>query len=374
MAAAATQKYGVTGAGILVAVMDSGVTASADFTGDVFSAASYVPGDSSTNDACGHGTHVSGIIVGSGANSIGTGFTRTFQGVAPGAYLVNVRVLNAQGQGTVSSVAAGVQYAVALKKQYMPNTTAVMNLSLGHPVGDTYKNDPLCQAVEAAWKAGFVVVCAAGNNGRQNLVSIPGMANEGWGTAYGSIESPGNDPYVITVGAMKAVDTNRADDKIATYSSRGPSRLDLFLKPDIVAPGNLVISVEAPGSFLAATYPGDAVPNNYYIAGGNSAPSPNYFQLSGTSMATPVVAGAAALLLQKYPMLIAGHGQGAADGLGGQVGGPQRQRRPLHLRSRLPGRRGGPGLHRHRPIRHLRPQPGAVAGRQWQRLHQHAAS
>ena len=79
-----------------------------------------------------------------------------------------------------------------------------MNLSLGTPVGDYYTNDPLCQAAEAAYKAGIVVVCAAGNNGRLNVVQGLAADNEGWGTAYGSIQSPANDPYVITVGAMKA--------------------------------------------------------------------------------------------------------------------------------------------------------------------------
>ena len=86
-----------------------------------------------------------------------------------------------------------------------------MNLSLGHPVGESYTTDPLCQAVEAAWKAGIVVVCAAGNNGRAaNTANTAGAANEGWGTAYGSIKSPGNDPYVITVGATEAAWTAAA--------------------------------------------------------------------------------------------------------------------------------------------------------------------
>ena len=156
-------------------------------------------------------------------------------------------MLDGNGQGSVSTVVAGIQWVVSNKAKY---NIRVLNLSLGHPVGESYTTDPSCQAVEAAWKAGIVVVCAAGNEGRASATNTAGAANEGWGTAYGSITSPGNDPYVITVGATKSMDGNRADDKIATYSSRGPSRLDLVLKPDLVAPGNHVISLDAGGSTL----------------------------------------------------------------------------------------------------------------------------
>src|SRR5205085_1503192 len=130
----------------------------------------------------------------------------------------------------------------------------VMNMSFGHPMADSYKNDPLCQAVEKAWKAGIVVVCAAGNSGRQSDVVDPTKGNEGYGTNYGSIDSPGCDPSVITVGAMKSVDGIRAHDTIGTYSSRGPTKGDLILKPDLVAPGNRVISLRSPGTPLDDQY------------------------------------------------------------------------------------------------------------------------
>ncbi len=302
--AQAYQQYGLTGQGVIVAVLDSGVAPSGDLGSRLYNVISFVPGDPSTTDKCGHGTHVAGIVAGSGQNSSGPGFKQTFHGIARGAYIAGVRVLDQTGQGTVSSVLAGIQYVVQVKQQYNYTAPVVMNLSLGHPVGESYTTDPLCQGVEAAWKAGIVVVCAAGNSGRLNTKNTAGAANEGWGTAYGSIQSPGNDPYVITVGASKNMDGLHNHDRIATYSSRGPSRLDLILKPDIIAPGNKVISLNDPGSYLATTYAvKDQVPMAYYETGAVSGLSADYMQLSGTSMAAPVVAGAAALLLQKYPTL-----------------------------------------------------------------------
>ena len=110
---------------------------------------------------------------------------------------------------------AAIQQAISLKKKY---NVRIINLSLGRSIYWSYKQDPLCQAVEKAWNAGIVVVVSAGNNGRDNSRSTQG---------YGTITAPGNDPLVITVGAMKDNHTlTRSDDTIASYSSKGPTLID----------------------------------------------------------------------------------------------------------------------------------------------------
>src|SRR5215472_8120152 len=284
-------QYGLNGTGIGVAVIDSGVYNHDDLQGAsgsrVVYSESFVAGDAITSDGYGHGTHVAGIIGGAGQDSQ-SGYSHEYRGIAPNVNIINLRVLNGTGAGTDSQVIAAIQRAIQLKNTY---NIRVMNLSLGRPVFESYALDPLCQAVEAAWKAGIVVVVAAGNSGRDNSHGTQG---------YATIQAPGNDPNVITVGATKDQETaTRLDDTAASYSSKGPTLIDHIVKPDVVAPGNRIVSLLAPGSTLAVTYPTLDVGPAFCTLNCN----PEYFRLSGTSMATPYVAGAAALMIQKDPTL-----------------------------------------------------------------------
>jgi serine protease AprX len=300
--AIARQNYGVDGTGIGIAVIDSGVFQHDDLQSSdmkssrIVYSESFVPGDSSTNDAYGHGTHVAGILAGNGHDSAGR-----FYGIAPNANIINLRVLDANGAGSDSQVIAGINRAIQLKNQY---NIRVINISLGRPVYESYTLDPLCQAVDAAWKAGITVVVAAGNMGRDNSFGEQG---------YATIEAPGNDPNVITVGAMSPQGTwTRTDDIVSSFSSKGPTLLDHILKPDVMAPGNKITSLLSPGSTLGGLAPAAAIIKPTQLtwlcdvfAGqsdcGATSPGPQYLQLSGTSMATPVVAAGAALMIQSNP-------------------------------------------------------------------------
>ncbi|HET9284207.1 MAG TPA: S8 family peptidase [Candidatus Angelobacter sp.] len=296
--ASAAWKSNFTGSGIGVALIDSGVNSHPDLTttslllpiSRVVYNQSFVPGNSSAADAYGHGTHIAGLIAGSGLSSTGPLFSQTFKGIAPNAQIVNLRVLDANGSATDSTVIAAINQAVSLKSRY---NIRVINLSLGRGVFESYTLDPLCQAVEKAWKSGIVVVVAAGNNGRYLPTS-----------GYATVNSPANDPYVLTVGSMKPMGTaDRSDDLIASYSSKGPTVLDHIVKPDVVAPGNLLVSTETTNTALYNTEPDNLVPYSAYVYGGSSTPSKQYFELSGTSMATGVVSGMVADLLQAHPTM-----------------------------------------------------------------------
>jgi serine protease AprX len=270
------------GAGVTMAIVDSGVAlhpeiqtlvAAVDFVG------TYDPtfAPAGSVDPNGHGTHVAGIMVGSGSHSD----DGRLAGVAPEASLVSLRVLDDVGRGRSSDMLAALQWVLERKDQY---GIRVLNLSLGHPVYESLDVDPLVQAVDDLWDAGVVVVCSAGNSGRDG---------------HGTVSSPCNSRKVITVGALNDRKTaDLTDDTVATYSSRGPTRLDLVAKPDLIAPGNRIVSTRSAGSHLDLMFPASRV------AGDSSQPDVfEHFELSGTSMASPFVAGAAALMLEQDPSL-----------------------------------------------------------------------
>ncbi len=280
---------GLDGTGVGIAIIDSGIYSHPDLNASnstksrVVYRQSFIGG--THFDDFGHGTHVAGIAAGNGYLSSQVGAYHTYRGIAANANLLDLRVLDVNGMSNDSTVIAAIQQAVQLKTKY---NVRVINLSLGRPIYESCSLDPICQAVEAAWKNGIVVVIAAGNLGRNG---------------YATVLSPGNNPHAITVGAMKTEGTiTRTDDLIASYSSKGPTYIDLTAKPDIVAPGNLVVSLLAPGSTLQAEYPGNVIASSQYTTSSHSN-GPAYFRLSGTSMATPVVSGAVALMLQKDPSL-----------------------------------------------------------------------
>lgn len=291
---------GLTGAGVTVAVIDSGIDNHRDLQGRVVYQESFTSGlpvlglPLGNEDRYGHGTVVAGILGGSGSLSSGPSATRSLRGIAPSVRLISLKALNDKGAGSDSSVIAAVNRAIQLKDLY---GIGVVNMSLGRPIMESYEFDPLCRAVEAAWRAGLTVVVAAGNGGRDNT---------GGSQGYGTIQSPGNDPLVITVGAMRTMGTvTKNDDLVATYSSKGPTAIDHFAKPDLVAPGNLIAApAPDPNSALARELPGNFLAKSEYLAGSDpAAKSKDYFRLSGTSMAAPMVSAAAAILLQREPSL-----------------------------------------------------------------------
>ena len=269
---------GLTGRGVTIAVIDSGVAAHDALEERVIHSVDFVRSGGRGADHFGHGTHVAGIIAGNGASPDGS----RYRGIAPGASLINLRVLGPDGSGDTSDVVEAIDWAIEYRSRYR---IRVINLSLGRPVTESYRDDPLAEAVERATAAGIVVVASAGNAGK---------TEDGTPVAQG-IVSPGNSPYALTVGALNTRQTRwRSDDVVATYSSRGVTAIDGVLKPDLVAPGNRIVSLEAPGSALVRDFP------SAHVAGsGRDA----YFLMSGSSMATAVVSGAVALLLEANPSL-----------------------------------------------------------------------
>lgn len=269
---------GIDGNGIGVAIVDSGLSSNGaygmrrfvDFTRP--SRGKTYTEDAAPSDDYGHGTHVGGLVAGSGVGSNGR-----FRGVAPGASLIGLKVLDANGAGLTSDVLTAIEYAIDNRRTL---GIRVINLSLGHPIFEPAKSDPLVLAVEAASRRGLVVVVSAGNFG-----CLPNTNRCG----YAGITSPGNAPSALTVGSINTQQTTtRLDDVVDTFSSRGPSWYDGFAKPDIVAPGRRLVSTIGPSSTLGR----DATRTEQRVA-----PWLSYSRLSGTSMATAVASGAVALVL-----------------------------------------------------------------------------
>ena len=253
-----------------VGVIDSGIAPGPEFGNRISAFYDFTEGDiraTNPTDEYGHGTHVAGLIGGLNV------------GIAPGVRLVGLKVLDNNGVGPASDVLRAIEFAIANKAAL---NLHILNISLGHPIYESAATDPLVQTVERAVREGLVVVVSAGNFGINKKTGQPG---------YAGIASPGNAPSALTAGATRIFDTvTRLDDRVAPYSSRGPSWYDGFAKPDVVAPGDNLLSVAAVGSKL----------RNAQEQRGNTG---EYMRLSGTSMAAGVTSGMVALILAINPDL-----------------------------------------------------------------------
>jgi serine protease AprX len=283
---------GYTGAGVGVAVIDSGVsTWHDDLTNNstrlypygnqrVTKFVDFVNSRPLPYDDNGHGSHIAGIIAGNGYDSRGEK-----AGIAPDASLISLKVLDADGKGTISNIIAALGWVATNAKTY---NIRVVNMSIGALIKESYWTDPLTLAAKKLTDQGIVVVCAAGNFGK----------NAQGQTQYGGITAPGNAPWVLTVGASSTMGTlTRNDDEMAPFSSAGPSFIDFEAKPDLVAPGTGTVSLAVPGSTFYTTK------TAFLLDGKLKLGSKPYLALSGTSMAAPVVSGSVALMLQANPNL-----------------------------------------------------------------------
>jgi serine protease AprX len=286
--ASAMWDAGFTGAGVDVAVIDSGVVPvdglrssgkvvngpDLSFEGLSCNAAgACTPSPLAGLDTFGHGTHLAGIIAGRDDAAPGTltsASSGNFVGMAPDARIVNVKIADALGRTDVSQAIAAIDWVIQHKNANGMNIR-VLNMSFGTDGVQKYQLDPLAYAAEQAWHKGIVVVVAAGNDG------------------YGSpkLNNPAYDPYVIAVGGSDGLGTATTDDDIvAAWSASG----DGTRNPDVVAPGQSVVSLRSPNSYLDATYPGGRT-------------GERFFRGTGTSQSAAVVSGAAALLLEQRPEL-----------------------------------------------------------------------
>ncbi|GAA0856108.1 S8 family peptidase [Aliiglaciecola litoralis] len=273
-------EFGITGKGITVAVLDSG-TLMGGKKGKGLLRNSYnrpraffkydarqgVRTRLLNDDQNGHGSHIAGIIASSLKSENGK-----FNGMAPDVFLLSVKAFDASGSGSYSDVLDGLNYIYQNRNRYR---IRVVNLSLGADVQSNYWNDPINQAVMRLWDAGVVVITSTGNSGSD----------------YGTVTVPGNNPYVISVGAVtdNFTEFDFSDDRIATFSSKGPT-FEGFVKPEVVAFGGHIRSKMNKNLLQKKNFVSDLLGEDYY-------------QISGTSQAAAVVSGTVALMLQHNPFL-----------------------------------------------------------------------
>ncbi len=265
----ATQLFGDgdTGQGVTVAVIDTGIDDLPDFAGRLIGGVDLSGGNDPFQDDYGHGTFVAGLIAGDGASSGGQ-----YEGEAPGADLVSIKVAGPNGVTDLGTLIQGLQWAVSNRLAY---NIRVLNMSLGFQPFESTVVNPLDQAVQAAWDSGIAVVASAGNAGPSN----------------GTILSPGDDPLVITVGALDDMAQPAvADDEMTNFSSVGPTSPDGWVKPDLVTSGRSVVSLAAPGSTIYDENPSARIGSGNFVG-------------SGTSFSTAITSGAAALVLSANPTL-----------------------------------------------------------------------
>lgn len=272
-------RHGVRGAGVTVAVLDSGLwdhpALTHDTEGNDRVLARYdAISDSSDSvfDESGHGTHLTSVLAHSGKTLLNGKPSGGFKGTAPDVSIVAIKAFNEAGQGGLLDIVRGVQWAVDNKERY---GIRVLNLSFSARPRWPYYLDPINQAIMRAWAEGITVVAAAGNDGPDHM----------------TVGSPGNLPYIITVGAVTdswSLET-RKDDYVPDFSSRGPTP-EGHIKPDIVAPGGHMTGLTRPGSGLLQQHP------EYQLTGGELV-------MTGTSQAAALVSGLVALLLQLEPDL-----------------------------------------------------------------------
>lgn len=284
---------GYAGLNVGIAVLDTGVSNHTDlgdniiqysFLGGAYPTPTIANGmikalnDSARNDYFGHGTHVAGLLSGSGHNSNGE-----YMGSAQQAKVLSLQVLDANGSGSMSDVMAALDWLLSYAEYF---DIRVVNLSLGKGISESNETDPLVLSVERLWDAGIVVVVAAGNDGFSGSMTV---------------NSPGNSRKVITVGSLtdSATGLDASDDYVSSFSSRGPTIGDYVLKPDLLAPGNHVVGAVSAKSNLATALSGRIKECSADVCAIEDA----YLEMSGTSMATPIVSATVALMLEKDPSL-----------------------------------------------------------------------